>query len=59
MSHEWEIGLSDVGHSGSGDMDDGVTLDIPLFSSLLFTSYFFGSRPNTNGVGTGFNHRQG
>jgi hypothetical protein len=24
--------------------------------SLLFTSYFFGSRPSTNGVGTGFYH---
>jgi len=26
--------------------------------SLLFTSYFFGSRPSTNGVGTGFYHLQ-
>jgi len=24
--------------------------------SLLFTSYFFGSRPSTNGVSTGFYH---
>jgi len=24
--------------------------------SLIFTAYFFGSRPSTNGVGTGFYH---
>jgi len=40
-------------------MNDGVTLDVPSFSSLFLTSllvYFFGSRPSTNGVGTGFYH---
>jgi len=39
-------------------LEDGVTLDVPSFSSLLFSLllYFFGSRPSTNGVGTGFYH---
>jgi hypothetical protein len=36
MSYECEIGLSDAGHSGSGDMEDGVTLNVASFSSLLF-----------------------
>ena len=52
---------SDAGHSGSGDMEDGVTLDVPSISSLVFTSllhYFFGSRPSTNGIGTCFYHLQ-
>jgi len=39
-SYKCEIGWSDAAHSGSGDMEDGVTLDVP--SSLLFSSgYFF------------------
>jgi hypothetical protein len=41
MTYTWyecEIGWSDAGHSGSGDMEDGVTLDVSSFSSLLFTS---------------------
>jgi len=43
MSYECEIGWSDAGHSGSGDMEDGVTLDVPSFSSLyLFTSLDLG-----------------
>jgi len=40
-------------------MEDCVTLDVPSFSSLLFTFlllYFIGSRPSTNGVGTGFDY---
>jgi len=40
------IGRSDAGHSGSGDMEEGVTLDVPSFSSLRFISllpYFFTS----------------
>ena len=32
-----EIWWWDAGHSGSGDMEDGVTLDVPSFSSLLFS----------------------
>jgi hypothetical protein len=32
-----EIGWSDAGHSGSGDMEDGVTFDVPSFPSLPFT----------------------
>ena len=49
---------SDAGHSGSGDMEDGVPLDVSCFSSLLLSllHYFFGSRPSTNGVRTGFYH---
>jgi len=39
-------------------MEDGVTLNVPSFTSLLFSlfSYFFVSRPSTYGVGTGFYH---
>jgi hypothetical protein len=39
-------------------MEDGVTLDVPSFSFLIFSLllYFFGSRPSTNGVGMGFYH---
>jgi len=33
-SYECETEWSDAGHSGSGDMEDGVTLDVPSFSSL-------------------------
>jgi hypothetical protein len=29
--------LSDAGHSGSGDLEDGVTLYVPSFSFLLFS----------------------
>jgi hypothetical protein len=36
MSYKCEIGWLDAGHSGSGDMEDGVTLDVPSFSSLYF-----------------------
>jgi len=37
-------------------MEDSVTLDVPSFSFLQFCLllYFFGSRPSTNGVGSGF-----
>jgi hypothetical protein len=38
-SYECEIGWSDAGHSGSGDMEDAVTLDVPSFSS--FSSLYF------------------
>jgi len=42
MSYKCKIGWSDAGHSGSGDMEDGVTLDDPSFSSLhFFTSLLF------------------
>ena len=30
--------MSDAGHSASGDMEGGITLDVPSSSSLLFTS---------------------
>jgi hypothetical protein len=39
---------------GSGDMEDGITFGCFLFLSSLLL--FFGSRPCTNGVGTGFYH---
>jgi hypothetical protein len=32
----------DAEHSGSGDMENGVTLDVLSFSSLLFTSWDLG-----------------
>jgi hypothetical protein len=38
-------------------MEDRVTLDVPSFSSLLFSSLvldFVASRPSTNGVNMGF-----
>jgi len=39
-------GLSDAGHSESGEMQDGVTLDLPSFSSLyIFTSLDLGPVP--------------
>jgi len=37
---------------GSGDMDDGITFG--CFFVYLFSSSLLGSRPGTNGVGTGF-----
>jgi len=37
------IGWSDAGYSGSGDKENGVTLDIPYFSSPLFSSLLFSS----------------
>jgi len=63
MSHECNIGWSDAGHSRSGDMEDGVTLDVPSFA-FLFCSvhlYFFRSRPSTNDISMGYYHhrRQG
>jgi len=41
-------------------MEDGVTLDVPSFSSPLFSLVlnFFGSRPSKNGGGTGYYHLQ-
>jgi hypothetical protein len=36
-------------------MEDGITLDVFLFLSSFLL--FFGSRPGTNGVGTGFYHQ--
>jgi len=38
----------------SGDMEDGITFGCFLFLSSLLI--FIGSRPSTNGVGTGFYH---
>jgi len=40
---------------GSRDMEMGSLLDVFLFLSSLLL--FFGSRPGTNGVGTGFYHQ--
>jgi hypothetical protein len=37
-SYECDLGWSDARHSGSGAMEDSVTLDVASFSSLLFTS---------------------
>ena len=36
MSSVCEIGWSDAGHSRSGDMEDGVPLDVRSFSVLQF-----------------------
>jgi hypothetical protein len=43
-----------VEYGGSGNMEDGITFGCFLFLSSLLL--FFGSRPGTNGVGTGFYH---
>jgi len=40
---------------GSRDMEMGSLLDVFLFLSSFLL--FFGSRPGTNGVGTGFYHQ--
>ena len=56
MSSQCRTGRSDARHSGSGDIEEGITLDVPLFSSLLFTSCFFRSWPSRNGVGMGLHH---
>jgi len=58
MSYECEIGVSDAGHSESGDMEDGVILDVSSFSFHVFSLllYFFGSRRTINGVGTSVYH---
>jgi len=42
----WSFGF------GSGDMETGSLLDVFLFLSSLLS--LLGSRPGTNGVGTGF-----
>jgi len=42
---------------GSGDMEDGITFGCFLVS-LFPSSLLFGSRPGTNGVGTGCYHLQ-
>ena len=36
MSYECKMVWSDAGHSGSGDMEDVVTLDVASFSSRYF-----------------------
>jgi hypothetical protein len=38
MSYKCETGSSDAGHLLTGDTEDGVSLDVPSFSSLLCTS---------------------
>ena len=59
MSYECKIGWSDAGLSGSGDVEEGVILDVPsiLFSSLYFLLYYIlQSGPRTNGISIGFIH---
>jgi len=51
VEYEFESG-------GEEDMEVVQTFPfVPLFLSVLFSLHlFFGSRPGTNGVGTGFYH---
>ena len=49
-----------TGYSRSADMENHIAIDVSSFSSIHFSFlfYFFGSRPSTDDVDTGFNHLQ-
>lgn len=54
-----KIGLSDAGHYGSGQLGDGVTLDVPSFPSILLRIellYIIRSQPRMKNIPTGIHH---